>query len=153
MASDRLREASRDSGEEAAMDMSPMIDMVFLLLIFFIVVSTPLVVKMDAAVDVPIAKHAKKSEDKHGRIVLNVYEDGRFANEDGITEGGELLDEGEIARYVRDQAKIHNDLQRTPRLHLRGDQEAVFKHSRTAIRAAAEVGVDQVVFSCFPFKN
>ncbi len=150
MASDRLRQASKDSGEEAEMDMSPMIDMVFLLLIFFIVVSSPLVVKMDSEVKVPVAEHAKNSEDNHGRIVLNVYEDGRFANEDGI-DGGELVDEGEIAKYVRDEAKIHNDLQRKPRLHLRGDKEAVFKYSRTAIRAAAEVGVDQVVFSCFPF--
>ena len=37
----------------------------------------------------------------------------------------------------------------TPKLHLRGDREAIFKFSRTAIKAAASVGVDQVVFSVY----
>jgi biopolymer transport protein ExbD len=36
-----------------------------------------------------------------------------------------------------------------PKLHLRGDQDAVFKYSRTAIRAAADAGVDQVVFAVY----
>jgi biopolymer transport protein ExbD len=36
-----------------------------------------------------------------------------------------------------------------PKLHLRGDQDAVFKYSRTAIRAAATAGVDQVIFAVY----
>jgi biopolymer transport protein ExbD len=36
-----------------------------------------------------------------------------------------------------------------PKLHLRGDKEAVFKYSRQVIRAAAKGGVDQVVFAVY----
>jgi hypothetical protein len=37
-----------------------------------------------------------------------------------------------------------------PKLHLRGDRDALFKYSRTAIKAAAAAGVEQVVFTVFP---
>ena len=37
----------------------------------------------------------------------------------------------------------------TPRLHLRGDKEALFKHGRVAVRAAAAAGVNQVLFATF----
>ena len=47
MATDRLRAVNKDDGEPAEMDMSPMIDMVFLLLLFFLVVSNPKTIKID----------------------------------------------------------------------------------------------------------
>ena len=45
-----------DDGDELAIDMSPMIDMVFLLLIFFLVNATMIIVKQDAAVKPPVAR-------------------------------------------------------------------------------------------------
>ena len=57
MASNKLRAASQDHGEAAEMDMSPMIDMVFLLLLFFLVVSNPKTIKIDAEVKPPVAKY------------------------------------------------------------------------------------------------
>jgi biopolymer transport protein ExbD len=45
MASNRLRAVNAAKQEEGKMDMSPMIDMVFLLLLFFLVVSNPKTIK------------------------------------------------------------------------------------------------------------
>ena len=50
MASKKLHRAAAGSNDELQVDMSPMIDMVFLLLIFFIVASTVIVVKQDPEV-------------------------------------------------------------------------------------------------------
>ena len=48
--------------EEAKIDMSPMIDMVFHLLIFFIVNATAIIVQTDPEVKPPIAKNSKRQE-------------------------------------------------------------------------------------------
>jgi len=54
--------------EEAKIDMSPMIDMVFLLLIFFIVNATAIIVQTDPKVKPPIAKNSERQKDGRGRI-------------------------------------------------------------------------------------
>jgi biopolymer transport protein ExbD len=57
--------------EEVQIDMSPMIDMVFLLLIFFIVAATLIEekVKID---NLPTAKHATIPENKEDRVVVSI---------------------------------------------------------------------------------
>ena len=142
----RLRQATANKEEEATLDMSPMIDMVFLLLIFFIVNATAIIVKTDPDVEPPIAKNSKRQEEKGGRIVVNVRDDGTFTAEnfDVILPG-----EDEIKDYVEKEKDKHLALAEKPKLHLRGDKDAVFRHSRTAVRAAAAAGVNEVVFAVF----
>lgn len=143
--SSKLREASAASNEDCALDMSPMIDMVFLLLIFFVVNSNAVIVKQDVAVRPPIASYGKKQEEKNGRIVINVLPDGTYTSE----KGQPLADETDIFDLVK-KSREENDLKGyKSKLHLRGDKEAVFKHSRKAIAAAAQAGVDQVMFATF----
>jgi biopolymer transport protein ExbD len=146
MASSKLRGASAGHDEEAKLDMSPMIDMVFLLLIFFIVNATAIIVKTDPKVLPPVAKNSKAQEDGRGRIVVNVHEDGTFTAENFNVI---LADDKDIVDLVKKEKERIIPLGIVPKLHLRGDQDAVFKYSRTAIRAAAEAGVDQVVFAVY----
>lgn len=143
--SSKLREATSASDEDCALDMSPMIDMVFLLLIFFVVNSNAVIVKQDVKVRPPVASFGKKQEDKNGRIVVNVLPDGSYTSERGEV----LEDETAIFDLVK-KAKEQNDLKGyKSKLHLRGDKEAVFKYSRKAIAASAGAGVDQVMFATF----
>lgn len=153
MPSKKLRAASNIKDEEAAMDMSPMIDMVFLLLIFFIVVSTPMIVKMDDEVKPAIANNAKDADSKHGRIVINIRKDGTVTPEDfkNSDKSLNILDtDDKIKQYVSELNKKYISQGHKSKLHLRGDKTAVFKHSRRVIKAAAEGGVDHVVFSVYP---
>ncbi len=126
--------------------MSPMIDMVFLLLIFFIVNATAIIVKTDPEIRPPVAKHSKAQEDGSGRIVVNIREDGTFTAEDFNTI---LAGEDDIFNMVKTAKERNQSLGVTSKLHLRGDKEAVFRYCRTAIRGAARAGVDQVVFGVF----
>ena len=123
-----------------------MIDMVFLLLIFFIVNATAIIVKTDPAIRPPIAAHSKRQEEGGGRIVVNIRNDGTFTAEDfNIILPGE----DEIYDMVKNQKERNQSLGIPSKLHLRGDKEAVFRYCRTAIRGAARAGVDQVVFGVF----
>jgi biopolymer transport protein ExbD len=143
--SSKLREARAGDSDECALDMSPMIDMVFLLLIFFVVNSSQAIVKQDADVRPPIASYGKKQEDKNGRIVVNVFKDGSFKTERGL----DLPTEDDIFEMVR-KAKEENDLKSyKSKLHLRGDKDAVFKFSRKVIAVSAKAGVDQVMFATY----
>ncbi|GAA5496641.1 tol-Pal system protein TolR [Rubritalea halochordaticola] len=156
MASNRLRALNAKPDEELKMDMSPMIDMVFLLLIFFIVVSSPMIVEQDSAVKPPVAYHAKQAEEKHGRIVVNVREDGTFTPEK-FQKPDEtpniLADDEAIKEYVKEARERIEAQGHRPRLHLRGDNRALFKYSRQVIKAAAEAGVNHVIFSTLEFSN
>lgn len=150
MASNRLREAAAGSDEELAIDMSPMIDMVFLLLIFFLVNATMIIVKQDPEVNPPVASFSKKAEDGKGRIVVNIYENGDVFPE--YAEDGQLNNDADVEDYVRKAKEQIDQLGYEPKIHLRGDKEAVFLHCRKVIRAAARAGVDQVMFSTYNFE-
>lgn len=147
--SSKLRAAKSDEGDDLTIDMSPMIDMVFLLLIFFLVNATMIIVKQDSNVKPPVAKNSRKAEDGTGRIVINIYEDGELFNE----KGEKLVDDEAVVELVkREKEKI--DLQGyEPKLHLRGDKNAVFKHCRKVLRLSAKAGVDKVLFATYGFEG
>lgn len=145
MASSKIRKAAATPDDGAKVDMSPMIDMVFLLLIFFIVNATAIIVQTDPDVLPPVAKNSKRQEDGRGRIVINIRQDGTYTN-----EKLELMEnEAAIIDLVKKMKEEIIPLGIVPKLHLRGDQDAVFRYSREAIRAAAAAGVDQVVFAVY----
>ena len=125
-----------------------MIDMVFLLLIFFIVNATLIIVEMDKRVKVPIARYSERQDDKMGRIVVNVYSDehaseGRFR----MADGKEIFNEDkDMVDFIKKQKEYWEDKGQKPRLHLRADEEVHFTYVRRAIRAAAAAGVNEVIF-------
>jgi len=147
MASSKLRRVSAREESELAVDMSPMIDMVFLLLIFFIVNATAIIVKTDPKVKPPIAANAIAQKDRLGRIVINIRDDGTYTAEDFNIR---LEDDVAIFDLVKkEKERMALEGITAPKLHLRGHKDAVFSKSRTVIRAAARAGVDQVVFAVF----
>jgi biopolymer transport protein ExbD len=145
MATSKLRKSASSGDDDCKLDMSPMIDMVFLLLMFFLVNATVIVVKQDPNVNPPIAVNSRKAVDGNGRIVVNIYKDGKFTTEAKLT----LDNEDAIIELVKTEKSKIDLLGYKPKLHLRGDKEAVFKYSRQVIRAAAKGGVDQVVFAVY----
>ena len=148
MASNKLRAAQKEQDDDTQVDMSPMIDMVFLLLIFFIVNATLIIVEMDKKVQVPIARYSEKQTDKMGRIVINVYSDehsaeGRFR----MADGKEIFaNDDDMTKFIKEQKEYWEDKGQKPRLHLRADGEVHFTYVRRAIRAGAAAGVNEVIF-------
>ena len=144
--SSKLRNVTAPQEEPCTLDMSPMIDMVFLLLLFFLVNATAIIVRTDPKVIPSVASEGKTQKDGRGRVVVNVRQDGTYTAEDfnvilpGFTE---------IADLVKKEKEKCEPLGITPKLHLRGHKDAVFKFGRVAIKAAASVGVDQVVFAVY----
>ena len=147
--SSKLREAAGGADEDCVLDMSPMIDMVFLLLIFFVVNSSAIVVRQDAQVVPPVADKGKKQDEKNGRIVVNVFADGSYKDEMGVV----LASDEDIYDLVKKKKEANELKSYKSKLHLRGDKDAVFKYSRKVIAASAKAGVDQVMFATYVTGN
>ncbi len=121
-------------------DMSPMIDLVFLILIFFMIASTAIRFRQDENVTIPVADQAKVPEMIDGRVIINVYEDGRT-----FDENSNPVTLAEIELMMA-RAKSSNP---QARLHLRADREARHESVKKVIEASSRGGVNQVIFSTY----
>ncbi|MGC6465315.1 MAG: biopolymer transporter ExbD [Akkermansiaceae bacterium] len=146
MASDKLRAVNKEQGEDAAMDMSPMIDMVFLLLLFFLVVSNPKTIKIDPRLEPPVALNAQATKSIHGKIVVNIHNNGDFFAEDMTTRFDTKEDMTEYITKEKDKIKAIGN---TPVIHIRADKGVDFTYCRQVIRSAADAGVDVVAYGAY----
>ncbi|HBJ85995.1 MAG: biopolymer transporter ExbD [Prosthecobacter sp.] len=131
--------------DDCKMDSSSMIDMVFQLILFFMVSSRMLTNQIDPRVELPVATNARPPEEAAGRIVLHVYDDGTF----GKDNKEPLPDMAAVTEYVT-QRKEKVDAGVTPKVLLRGDKRSVVKFSKQAVKASGDAGVSTIIFSAFP---
>jgi biopolymer transport protein ExbD len=119
-------------------NMTPMIDVTFLLIVFFVVVSQ--IVDRDAvSMELPFPEHASSGvpeEAKHVTINLVPYEGGEIA---GIVVGGhpiapDAMDE--LAAIV--QTRLQGG---ATDVHLRADRATHYTHIHKVIETIREVGV------------
>jgi biopolymer transport protein ExbD len=143
MASDKKKELMASFVEaDLNMDMSPMIDLTFLLLVFFMVSSHLITVQIDRRVKPPVAKNSQVAKDASGRVVVNILADGTIWGQDQI----ELPTSEAVQDYV-DQVRVRNEEQGiTTRLNLRADKEVDTRIIKKVVQAAGEAGVNEVIF-------
>lgn len=128
------------AGEELKADLSPMIDLVFLLLIFFMVTANIITYEKDSRVVVPVASDAKVPKLVEGRVVMNVLEDGTI-----VDTKKRVLSLEELTQLM----KRSKDRNPKTRLHLRADARVSYKHIKAASRASAKGEVPTVIFSTY----
>lgn len=145
MASKKLRSAGGGMSEELEMDMSPMIDLTFLLLIFFMVASHIITVQIDRRVNPPTATNSQVAIDASGRVVVNILADGTIWAQDKI----ELTSTEAITAYV-DEARVRfEESGIQTRLNLRADEAVDTRIVKRVVQAAAEAGVVEVIFGSY----
>ena len=136
--------------EKAEMDMSPMIDCVFLLLIFFIVVSTQAEVQTDPKVKPTIADHSKLQESALGRIVINAYyQDGSKTEAKYTREDRKEITD--LGVYMEAEKKRLNNLRPGEPLiiHLRCTRSLNYKFVQQVQEKAAALGITDFTFASY----
>ncbi len=171
----KKKNARNDDGPSGEMDLSPMIDCCFLLLIFFVVNATQITVSKDPSVSMPSAIASSDLKDANGCIVVNVFKDpekmdkmarDKFnktyppgtiwgtKDESGSKNVGYVEGEGaKLMEYIKAQKeayKAKNMEDKDIRIYLRGDKDVPWSRSAAAIRAAAAAGVNNIVFGTLP---
>lgn len=140
---------------EPAVDMTPMIDCVFLLLIFFMCAATMSKVDFTPDVRLAIAPKASVPEDLRGRGTINILPLGTALSTGETTSDrkpfmvyGQLMNEAELQSSIADRKKNDPEM----RVYMRVDRGADFALVRRAITACAGAGVSDIIFGTFQSK-
>jgi biopolymer transport protein ExbD len=129
--------ALHNDDEDIQVDMSPMIDMVFLLLIFFIVASA--IVDEKVPVNVPTAVFAKVPDDITGRFIISVKKEGT------LFVGPKEVSITELKALLRPEVELNPNL----RILIRSDGNVEYKINEKVMTACAEVGANDLIYSAF----
>lgn len=130
--------------DEDEINMAPMIDMVFLLLIFFMVASH--MTKMDRTpVDLPVANQSIIPEQTINRTLITVK---------SLDEEGEEIDLFMNLKKININelnSKIIETLKNNPEVSicLRVDRFAKHKHVKSIMKICGESGISDVIFATF----
>ena len=139
---------------ECGIDMTPMIDCVFLLLIFFMCAATMSRVDLTPEVRLPIAPKAAVPEDLRGRGVVNILPVGTLSSSGEVTVQRpfmvykELVDDAGLQKEIAALRASDPEL----RVYMRIDRNAEFTLVGRAIRACAAAGVMDIIFGTFQSK-
>lgn len=120
--------------------MSPMIDLVFLLLIFFMTSSTIITYLKDKSVSLPVAADARVPKLITPRVVVNVYPDGSLAD-----ERGRAMNEATLRAYLQDAAVNEPDV----RLLVRPDRSVAHASVQQLLREARKAGIYDIIFAAY----
>ncbi len=156
-------------------NLSPMIDCCFLLLIFFVVNATQITVAKDPSVKIPSAVSCTDLKDAKGCIVINVYADpdkmadkarakfnktfgGRadviwsLADANGKTTGYSVNQQSELVTAITKMKDLYKNSKGEDgkpvkvRAYFRGDQNTPWERTQGAIEAAVKAGIADHVF-------
>ena len=131
-------------GGEDEVNMAPMIDMVFLLLIFFMVASH--MSKMDRTpVELPVADKSNVPESAKGRQLITIRSMDTTGEDVDILMNLNKVEVEQITPYIRKILTEDADAE----VYLRADRYARHKHVKEVMAACAEGGVANVIFATF----
>ena len=120
-------------------DLTPMIDVVFLLIVFFMTVATLLTAEK-IEIEMPVADKSKVPEDAGRREVISILPDGSIFAGIRRLSGPEEL--GPIIRNGIETVRGY-------KVNLRVDANTPHKHVREVMEVCAENGAYDVIFSVY----
>jgi biopolymer transport protein ExbD len=129
----------KKQNDEIGFQLAPMIDMTFLLLVFFLV--TTKISKEQIKVDIrlPVAANATVPGDLSDRDILSIDAAG------GYFVGQRPVDKSELAAYLRQRFKDTPPL----RLYVRADGNTPGRKIKELMKIASEAGAINIIFGTY----
>ena len=130
---------TRRPDDEMGFQLAPMIDMTFLLLIFFMVTTKISKEQIKEEVKLPVASNSIIPEDVSNRDIISIDAQGRYFI------GQEIADKNRRAEYLKKR------FENTPplRLYIRADQKTSGKKIKEIMKMAADAGAVDVIFGSY----
>jgi biopolymer transport protein ExbD len=124
--------------EDVDIDMSPMIDMVFLLLIFFIVAAS--LVELDKPkVTLPKTRVATVAEDVKDRLSVSVDLDEQ------LYIGAVPVSAEELQTWISEEIELNPDL----RVVIRSDEDVPYRINKKVMTLCAKAGAMNLIYAAF----
>jgi biopolymer transport protein ExbD len=142
----------RKSEVELGIDMTPMIDCVFLLLVFFMIAANMSKVDFTPEIKLPVAPKAQVPEDLRNRGTINILPLGAPVPGGEVVSAerpflifGKLADAAELKEQITAVRAQNPDL----RVYMRIDRDVEFGTVQRAIKACADAGIFDIVFGSY----
>jgi biopolymer transport protein ExbD len=120
--------------EQPQLNLTPMIDVLFLLIIFFMVATTFGDLERNIELQVPEVAQAGDATPPPQPLVINVFADGRFDLDGQPVTLDELT-----ARLAEARSRLGN-----PSVVIRGDAQCVFQHVASALAACRTANISEL---------
>ena len=137
---------------EPEFQVAPMVDVLLTILVFFMMITSAQVLKVDKTITLPIAPDAQKKDTKRSEVIVNirwhadarkaefVIGDHHYANAEDLTaplKSAKALGETQVTRAA-------NPIFRAV---IRGDQDAPALYISQAMNACGDAGITDISFS------
>ncbi|MEQ1861659.1 MAG: biopolymer transporter ExbD [Chthoniobacteraceae bacterium] len=137
---------------EPEFQIAPMIDVLLVLLIFFMSITTAQVLKVDKSIELPISANALKKDSQRAEAIVNVKWDGAKKKAAYTMDDRAFADLAELGKALAaakktGEAKIAKGPNPTFRCVIRGDRDATALSVSRAMNTAAEAGISDISFS------
>ena len=137
---------------EPEFQIAPMIDVLLVLLIFFMSITTTQVLKVDQSINLPLAPDALKKDTMRSEAVVNIRWDpakkkAEYLVGDRACPDLAAVKDAIVAAKKMEGEKFTHSVNPEFRVVIRGDREASALSVSLAMNAAAEAGVSDISFS------
>lgn len=137
---------------EPEFQIAPMIDVLLVLLIFFMSITTTQVLKVDQSITLPLAPDALKKDTTRNETIVNVRWDpvkkkAQYVMDDRVYAEIADVTKAIVAAKKLSATKATASANLTFRVVIRGDREASAISVSRVMNAAAEAGVSDIAFS------
>lgn len=131
-----------DHEPEPEFQIAPMIDILLVLLVFFMSISSTEVLQANQNVKLPVAKDAKQAKKNPGQVIINVlYSPTNNATSIEVDE--KKMSPGELVGLL--QAKVAKVPEM--RVLVRADKEVRYEFMRTLLETVGKSNISDVTFS------
>jgi len=139
-------------GGEPEFQIAPMIDVLLVLLVFFMTITSAQVLKVDKTITLPYAPDAQKKDSSRAEAVVNVRweptaKKASFVYDDKVYERSADLTPLFKSALQTGQKKITAGQNPAFRIVIRGDREVPAIYVSQAMNCAAEAGISDISFS------
>lgn len=131
---------------EPEFQIAPMIDVLLVLLIFFMSITTTQVARVLQEINLPVAANAAKKGDARDESILNIQWDPAAREVKFVFDERTATEPDE---FVDIMTRRHR-LEPKHRLVIRGDRTVPARHVSAAMAAAAKAGISDVTFAASP---
>ncbi|MBC8039135.1 MAG: biopolymer transporter ExbD [Opitutaceae bacterium] len=133
-------------GDEPEFQIAPMIDVLLVLLIFFMSSITKQVARVDKSISLPVAPNASKQESARDQSIINVRWDNTARKASFVFEDTPYERLETVVPVLAERRKQSANY----RLVIRGDRLVPAEHISLAMAAAASAGIADITFSAAP---
>jgi len=130
-----MHREKRHYSEEVTFNLTPMIDMTFLLLIFFMVTARLTDQKVSVPLELPVASAAREPKTIENREIVNIDGAGNYY------VGDQPVTEGELKAFLVERFRNHPPV----RVYLRADAGVRSELTSKVVEMATEAGVQDLI--------